>query len=291
MKCNLCPRRCDAIRTENKNSNGFCKMPLQPRVARAALHFWEEPIISGKKGSGTVFFSGCPLRCIYCQNFEVSRGNVGKAITVEELADIFRSLEAMGAENINLVSPTQYALAIRSALDIYRPKMPIVYNSGGYDNVETLRILEGYIDIYLLDLKYLSAEKSREFSQAADYPQIAVAALKEAYRQQPDCVVENGIMKKGLIVRHLILPRNTNTALSVFDWVRENTPGAYFSIMSQYIPCGDAVDHSIIGRKITKREYDKVLDYICKFDFQNVFIQELSSSSQEFIPPFDLTGV
>ena len=291
MKCNLCPRQCDSIRTGNENLSGFCKMPLQPKVARAALHFWEEPIISGKNGSGTVFFSGCPLRCIFCQNYEVSRGNLGKVITIEELADIFRRLESMGAENINLVSPTQYALAIRSALEIYRPKIPIVYNSGGYDSVETLRLLAGYIDIYLLDLKYLSNEKAGLFSAAPDYPQVAIAALKEAYRQQPQCVVENGNMKRGLIVRHLILPRNTNTATAVFDWVRENTPEAYFSIMSQYVPCGEAKEHPILGRKITKREYDKVLDYICKFNFKNIFIQELSSSSQKYIPSFDLTGV
>lgn len=266
-------------------------MPLQPRVARAALHFWEEPVISGKKGSGTIFFSGCSLNCIFCQNFDVSRGKIGKEITVEQLAELFHRLENKGAENINLVSPTHYALAIKEALDIYRPHIPIVYNSGGYDSVESLKMLEGYIDIFLMDIKFLSSEKASVFSGAADYPEIALAAVKEAYRQQPNCIIENGIMKKGVIVRHLILPRNTATAIKIFDWIRVNTPNAFFSIMSQYIPFGKAVDHPILGRKITKREYDKVLDYICESDFKNVFIQELSSSSKDFIPTFDLTGV
>lgn len=266
-------------------------MPLLPKVARAALHFWEESCISGTKGSGTVFFSGCPLDCIYCQNYDVSRGVTGKEITVERLTEIFKELEQKGAHNINLVTPTHYAFAIKQALNIYKPNIPIVYNSGGYESIETLKMLEGYIDIFLMDLKYLSDEKAKEYSNAADYLEVATSAIKECYRQQPECILENGIMKKGVIVRHLILPQSTKDAMAVFDWVRENTPNAYFSIMSQYVPFGEAVNHPVLGRKITHREYNKVLDYICEFDFPNVFIQDRKSSSEEFIPPFDLQGV
>lgn len=291
MKCQLCPRRCEAARDGQTNINGFCKMPLLPKVARATLHFWEEPCISGDKGSGTVFFSGCPLKCIYCQNYEVSRGNKGRIISVERLAEIFRELEEKGAHNINLVTPTHYALAIKGALAIYKPNIPIVYNSGGYDSVETLKMLEGYIDIFLMDYKYVSEEKAKEYSLAEDYPQVVCDALKECYRQQPQCVIEKGIMQKGVIIRHMILPQGTKDAMAIFDWVRENTPNAYFSIMSQYLPYGAAVGHKVIGRKITAREYEKVLDYICEFNFPNVYIQDRKSSSKEYIPDFNLQGV
>lgn len=291
MICNLCPRRCNAERKENINLNGICEMPLSPKVARASLHFWEEPPISGKNGSGTVFFSGCPLKCIYCQNFDVSRGENGKIVSIERLAEIFKGLEEKGAHNINLVTPTHYAVQIKQALQIYKPEIPVVYNSSGYENVETLKMLEGFVDIFLVDFKYISYEKAKEYSLAENYPQIAKKAIEECYRQQPKCVIENGIMKKGVIVRHLILPQSTKDAMAVFDWVRENTPNAYFSIMSQYLPFGDAVGHKVIGRKITKREYEKVLNYICEFEFKNVYIQELESSSKEFIPDFNLQGV
>lgn len=266
-------------------------MPLLPKVARASLHLWEEPCISGNKGSGTVFFSGCPLSCIYCQNFDVSRGISGREITVERLAEIFRELEEKGAHNINLVTPTHYAIAIKQALDIYKPNIPIVYNSSGYDSVETLKILEGYIDIFLMDFKYISDAKAGEYSSAGDYPVVVKDAILECYRQQPECVIENGIMKKGVIVRHLLLPQSTKDAISVFNWVRENTPNAYFSIMSQYVPYGEAIHHKILGRKVTDREYEKVLDYICDSDFQNVYIQDRKSSSKDYIPFFDLQGV
>ena len=266
-------------------------MPLLPKVARAALHFWEEPVISGKNGSGTVFFSGCSLGCVYCQNYNISQQNFGKTITYERLAEIFKELEQKGAHNINLVNPTHYALAIKKALDIYKPQIPIVYNSGGYDNVETLKILEGYIDIFLMDLKYLDNNRAKLYSLAEDYPEVALKAILEALRQQPESVVENGIMQKGVIIRHLILPQGTNEAKAVFDWVRENGKGAYFSIMSQYVPLGKASEMPKINRKITKREYDKVLDYIAEFDFDNVFIQENSSATEEYIPQFDLTGI
>ncbi len=288
MKCLLCPKKCNADR---EKSLGFCKSPLSPRVARADLHFWEEPVISGTKGSGTVFFSGCSLRCIYCQNYEVSRGRIGKEITVNRLAEIFKELEQRNAHNINLVSPTHYASAIIEALEIYRPKIPIVYNSSGYETVETLKMLENYVDIYLVDYKYTDSIKAKEYSSSPDYPEVVKKAIEECYRQQPECEVKDGIMKKGVIVRHLVLPQNTQAAMDVFSWVRENAPNAYFSLMSQYLPFGEAVNHKILGRKITKREYEKVVDYICQFDYENVYIQELDSSNNKFIPIFDLKGV
>ena len=291
MKCSLCPRRCNAERTNDQNLNGFCKMPLLPRVARAALHFWEEPCISGKNGSGTVFFSGCTLDCAFCQNYGISHGGFGKQITHQRLADIFKELEDRGAHNINLVTPTHFVPAIIRALDIYKPKIPVVYNSGGYDSVEEIRALKGYVDIFLMDLKYLSGERAALYSGAPDYPEHAAAAIKECYLQQPVCEFKDGIMQKGLIVRHLLLPQGTNEAILVFDWVRENAPDAYFSIMSQYTPCGRAENMPIINRRVTKREYEKVLSYICDSDFENVYFQERESSDKKYIPPFDLSGV
>ena len=288
MICNLCPRKCNSLRTESENSNGFCKMPLQLRVARADLHFWEEPSISGKNGSGTVFFSGCPLSCVYCQNYAISHKRGGRDITPDELAEIFKMLEYKGAHNINLVTPTHYVLGIKEALSIYKPKIPVVYNSSGYERIETLKMLEGLVDIYLLDLKYLSNDRALKYSGAEDYPMYAKNAILEANRQQPVCEIIDGIMQKGVIIRHLLLPQGTREAMAVFDWVRENTAGAYFSIMSQYIPGGNAENYPEINRKVTKREYNKVLNYICGFDFPNVYIQDTSSADKSFIPEFNI---
>ena len=291
MICNLCPRKCSAERTDEQNIKGICKMPLLPRVARATLHFWEEPCISGTNGSGTVFFSGCPLKCVFCQNFSLSKDGFGEIVSVERLAEIFRELEQKGANNINLVTPTHYVHAIIKALEIYKPNIPIVYNSGGYDSVEALKALENYIDIYLLDLKYMSSERAKRYSLAYDYPTVSKNAILEAYRQKSTPVIENGIMKSGVIVRHLILPQGTNDAINVFNWVKDNLPNAYFSIMSQYVPCGNLEKYPEINRKITRREYEKVLNHICSTDFNNCYFQELSSSSKDYIPDFDLTGI
>lgn len=291
MRCSLCPRRCNAERTNEQNSNGFCKMPLLPKVARAALHFWEEPCISGKNGSGTVFFSGCTLDCVFCQNYDISHGGYGKVISYQRLADIFKELEEKGAHNINLVTPTHFVPAIIRALDIYKPKIPIVYNSGGYDSVSAIRALKGYVDIFLMDLKYLSNDRAALYSSAPDYPEYALEAITECYKEQPVCEFKDGIMKMGLIVRHLLLPQGTNEAIRVFNWVRENTPNAYFSIMSQYIPCGKAVNMPVINRRVTRREYEKVLEVICNSDFENVYIQERESSDKKYIPKFDLEGI
>lgn len=291
MICNLCPRMCSAERKINENINGYCKMPLLPRVARAKLHHWEEPCISGTNGSGTVFFSGCSLNCVFCQNDKISHQGFGKTVSVERLADIFHELYKQGAHNINLVSPTHYVHAIKDALDLYKPPIPIVYNSGGYDRVESLKILEGYIDIYLMDFKYFSGNRALLYSGASNYPSVAQKAILEAYRQQSECIFDGEIMKKGLIVRHLLLPFGTSDAISVFDWVKNNTPNAYFSIMSQYLPMGKALKIPPLDRKVTRREYEKVLNYICGSDFTNCFYQNRSSATQEYIPPFDLDGV
>lgn len=291
MKCSLCPRRCNAERDKHLNLNGYCKMPLQPVVARADLHFWEEPVISGKNGSGTVFFSGCALRCVYCQNFEISHLCKGKEISVNRLAEIFKELEKTGAHNINLVNPTHFAVAIKQALDIYKPKIPIVYNSGGYDSPEILKMLEKYIDIFLLDFKYMLPDRAKKYSYASDYPRVAMETIKECCRIVPETVIENGIMKKGIIIRHLLLPRATNEAIEIFEWVRKNVPNGYFSLMSQYMPYALADKFPEINRPVTKREYEKVVDFICGTDFENVFIQSRSSSNEKYIPEFDFRGV
>ena len=282
---------CSAERKINENLNGYCKMPLLPRVARAQLHHWEEPCISGKNGSGTVFFSGCSLNCVFFQNYKISHQGFGKTVSVERLADIFRELYDKGAHNINLISPTHYINAIKDALDLYKPPIPIVYNSSGYDRVESLKSLEGYIDIYLMDFKYFSNSRALLYSRSSNYPTIAQKSILEAYRQQFECVFDGEIMKKGLIVRHLLLPQGTVDAISVFNWVKDNTPNAYFSIMSQYIPMGKALKMPPLDRKVTKREYEKVLNHICGSKFTNCFYQNRSSATHDYIPHFDLDGV
>lgn len=266
-------------------------MPLLPRVARADLHFWEEPCISGANGSGTVFFSGCSLSCVYCQNYDVSHNSLGNTVSYERLAEIFRELEQKGAHNINLVTPSHYILAIKKALDIYKPSIPIVYNSSGYDLPSALELLEGYIDVFLLDLKYISQDRAEKYSHSYNYPTFAKQTIKEALRQQPRCVIENGIMQKGVIIRHLLLPQGTREAMAVFDYVRENAKNAIFSIMSQYVPFGEAIKMPVINRKVTKREYQKVIDYISNFDFPNVYTQKQQSADTKYIPSFNLTGV
>lgn len=290
-KCTLCPRKCGALRNE-KQGFGFCKMPSEPVVARAALHFYEEPVISGKNGSGTIFFSGCSLGCVFCQNYDISSKRKGKTITVKRLAQIFKSLEEQGAHNINLVNPTHYVHAVKAALDIYRPSIPIVYNCGGYESVEQIRSLENYIDIYLPDLKYISSERSKRYSAAADYFDNAAPALLEMHRQTGVAQFdENGIMRRGMIVRHLILPQGTNEAITVAKWVREHLPNAYFSLMSQYMPYGRAGEFKELDRKITAREYDKVLVAVQDIGVERGYMQSLSSSDIRYLPEFDFTGV
>ena len=284
--CNCCPRQCGAVRTEDTNTGGFCNMPLYPKIARADLYFWEEPCISGKNGSGTVFFSGCSLRCVYCQNYEISHNNGGILKTPEELAEIMRELENKGAHNINFVNPTHCIWAIREAIKIYKPSIPLIYNSGGYDNVSVIE--EDIFDIYLMDLKYVSSDISFKYSAAANYFDKASAAIKAAYKLKGEPQMKNGIMQSGLIIRHLVLPMNTRETLKVIDWVAENVRNAYFSLMAQYIPCGKAAEFKELNRPITEREYNKTVDYLCGKNLRNVYIQDRKSAKDSYIPKFDL---
>lgn len=288
MNCNICPRKCNAQR---ESAQGFCRAPERFKLARAALHFWEEPCISGKNGSGAVFFSGCNLKCVYCQNYEISIGDKGTQISDERLIEIFEELIDEGAQNINLVNPTHYATRLAEVLSKWKCPVPIVYNSSGYESVETLRLLEGIVDIYLPDFKYIRSEKAQRYSRAKDYPQAVKAALFEMRRQQPEDIFENGIMKRGMIIRHLILPQNTNSSLEIIDYIKENFESTYLSLMAQYVPCGNLKDFPELQRKITKREYEKVVNYACQKGLQRVFVQELGSADKMYIPPFDLNGV
>lgn len=288
MNCNICPRKCN---TQRERAQGFCRAPECFKLARAALHFWEEPCISGKNGSGAVFFSGCNLKCVYCQNYEISIGDKGKEISDERLIEIFEGLIDEGAQNINLVNPTHYATRLAEVLSKWKCPVPIVYNSSGYESVETLRLFEGIVDIYLPDFKYIRSEKAQRYSRAKDYPQAVKAALFEMRRQQPEDIFENGIMKRGMIIRHLILPQNTNSSLEIIDYIKENFESTYLSLMAQYVPCGNLKDFPELQRKITKREYEKVVDYACQKGLQRVFVQELGSADKMYIPPFDLNGV
>ena len=287
MICSICPRKCNVDRSKKL---GFCQSPDNFRVARASLHYWEEPCISGKQGSGAVFFSGCNLKCVFCQNNEISSQNKGVEITEEKLIEIFENLIKQGANNINLVNPTHYALQIANVLKKWKSPVPIVYNSSGYEEVETLKELDGLIDIYLPDLKYIRPNKSMRYSKAYDYFDKASLALKEMRRQVKD-EFDGKIMKSGMIIRHLILPQNTNSSIEILDYIKSNLPDTYVSLMAQYTPCGDLSDYPEINRKITKREYDKVLNYALYNSFDKLFIQELSSADKSFIPKFDFTGV
>lgn len=287
MICSICPRHCNVDRSVNL---GFCQSPDNFRVARAALHFWEEPCISGKEGSGTVFFSGCNLKCVFCQNNEISAENKGVEISDDKLISIFENLISQGANNINLVNPTHYAKRLAKVLSRWKSPVPIVYNSSGYEEVETLKALDGLIDIYLPDLKYIRAEKAMRYSKAADYFEKASVALLEMRRHVED-KFDGDIMKSGMIIRHLILPQNTNSSIAVLDFIKSNFPDTFVSLMAQYTPCGDLSEFPEINRKITKREYEKVVNYAFDNSFDKLFIQELSSADKSFIPKFDFTGV
>lgn len=287
MICSICPRHCNVDRSANL---GFCQSPDNFRVARAALHFWEEPCISGKEGSGTVFFSGCNLKCVFCQNNEISAENKGVEISDDKLISIFENLISQGANNINLVNPTHYAKRLAKVLGRWKSPVPIVYNSSGYEEVETLKALDGLIDIYLPDLKYIRAEKAMRYSKAADYFEKASVALLEM-RHQVEDKFDGDIMKSGMIIRHLILPQNTNSSIAVLDFIKSNFPNNFVSLMAQYTPCGDLSEFPEINRKITKREYEKVVNYAFDNSFDKLFIQELSSADKSFIPKFDFTGV
>lgn len=288
MKCTLCPRKCNIDRSK---STGFCGSPKNVKLALCNLHFSEEPVISGTNGSGTVFFCGCNLKCVYCQNYEVSRNNIGKEVSVNRLAQIFKELEEQGANNINLVTPTHYADAIIEALKIYKPNIPIVYNTNGYESVETIQKLKDYIDIYLTDFKYYSNNLSLKYSSALNYCEVATNALKQMIKNQPHNIIENGLMKKGVIVRHLVLPNNTEDSINVLNHINQNFGNnVLISLMSQYVPLNNLNNYPEINRTLKPIEYKLVLNHLTKLDF-NGFMQELCSNSTSYIPKFDGSGV
>lgn len=292
--CSLCPRECHVNREDKKR--GYCGMDSRIYAARAALHMWEEPCISGEKGSGAVFFSGCGLRCIFCQNREIAIGKDGKEISVEKLGEIFLNLEKQGAANINLVTGAHYVPQIREALSIAKEKglsVPVVYNSSGYEKVETLKLLEGYVDVYLPDFKYMEASLAEAFSNAPDYPERAKEAIEEMVRQTGKCVFnEEGYIEKGTIVRHLILPGHTVNSKKVLDYLH-NTYGnkIFISIMNQYTPVYEQKVYKELNRKVTEREYKKVLDHALEIGVENGFWQTGDTAKESFIPAFDYEGI
>lgn len=287
MKCSLCPRNCNAIR-EKREGFGFCKAGLMPKIARVAPHFWEEPCISGTKGSGTVFFSHCTLNCAYCQNYEISSLNKGEYITEEKLCECYRSLEKQGVHNINLVSATPYIDAVIDSMKLYRPDIPFIFNCGGYEKVETIKKLDGYIDVFLPDFKYSDDELSLRLSNAPNYCFTALEAIKQMVKQTGKPVFdENGLIKSGVIVRHLILPNHTKNSINALRLLKENFDDEILiSLMGQYVPCARALEIDDINRKITKREYSKVLDELIRLDLDG-YSQELCSASEKYIPSWD----
>ena len=287
--CSDCPRQCGALRGET--GRGFCKMGANPVLARAALHFDEEPVVSGTRGAGAVFFSGCALRCRFCQNFEISHHNFGREITPKRLREIYFELIDQGAQNINLVNPTHFVPAILESLEGGLP-VPVVWNTGGYERVETLRRLEGRVQVYLPDLKYIRADSARRYSAAPDYFQYASEALREMLRQTgPVQLGDDGQILSGVIVRHLILPGCADESIEILDWIAENLPGAWISLMAQYLPFGTVAGVDALDRRLTLEEYDRVCDHLLALGLEDGFVQELSSSDEKYIPVFDLTGV
>ena len=306
-KCNICPRKCGADRT---CGTGYCGQGAEIKIARAAPHYWEEPCISGERGSGTVFFSGCSLRCVYCQNADIAHGGFGKEIPCERLCEIFFELAEKGVHNINLVTPTHFTPQIREAIIMAKSRgfsLPFVYNCGGYESVETLRMLDGLIDIYLTDFKYMSPARAKKYSAAENYPEVAKAATAEMVRQTGEPIFSaDGLMKRGTIVRLLILPEGLLDAKSVLRYLHRTYGGRiYISIMNQYTPMVQLTSHSgnqkeleeaarqepQLMRKVTVREYEQVVDYALQLGITNAFIQEGDVAKESFIPDFDTTGV
>ncbi len=287
IRCTACPHKCGVVRTEYKG-NGYCGMGLKPKVARVGPHYWEEPCISGTKGSGAIFFSGCTLKCVFCQNYEISANHVGCYITPTQLANCYRNLEDQGVHNINLVSASHYIEAVLESFNIYRPKIPVLYNSGGYESVESLRRLDGYIDIYLPDFKYCDNRLAEKYSGAFDYCNVALAAIKEMVRQTgPVEYDKDGIIQRGTIVRVLVLPNHTKDSMAILDAIRSYYGDTVLvSIMGQYTPSGEAYKYPEINRKITQREYDEVVEHAIDLELDG-FVQELSAADESFIPNFD----
>ena len=293
-ECGLCPRECGVNRLEGQR--GFCRQTAELKVARAALHMWEEPCISGTKGSGTVFFAGCHLGCVFCQNGQISREGRGKVIAVIRLAEIFMELQAKGAHNINLVTPTHYVPQIIEALRISRKKglhLPIVYNTGGFEKIDTLELLDGWIDVYLTDFKFMDVEISRRYAREEGYPFYAAKALEEMYRQtgEPE-FDENGMMVRGIIARHMVLPGQAMDSRQIIDYLHETYGNRiYLSLMNQYTPFGNLEDFPELQSKVKKKVYNRLIQYALDKGVENAFIQEGATAEESFIPDFDGEGV
>lgn len=288
--CNLCPRNCGANR---EKATGFCGMGYAAVIARAAPHFWEEPCISGSRGSGTVFFAGCNLRCVFCQNHHISRSRAGKEVSTNRLREIYQALIAQGVHNINLVTAGHFLEPVLASLEPALP-VPVVWNSGGYESVEALRRLSGKVQIYLPDMKYSLTDPSARYSVAPDYPDVAKQAILEMFRQTGPYKLDNrGMMIHGVIIRHLVLPENAENTYGVIDWVTDTfRPGdVLFSLMSQFTPYGDLAEYPELCRRLTGEEYDAAVHYMHVRGLEDGFCQELSSAKEEYTPDFDLTGV
>lgn len=289
--CNDCPRSCGVDRSLK---TGYCGATLKIKIARASLHKWEEPFISGKGGSGTVFFSHCNLKCVFCQNCKISCEGYGKEITEKNLYDVMARLADGGAENINLVTPTHYAKQLLPVLKKFKHNfnLPIVYNCGGYESVKMLKNFEGLIDVWLPDMKYADAYAANKLSFAKDYPQVNLAAVYEMKRQQPEDIIIDGVMQKGVVIRHLIMPNLTDQSIKILDIVKNNFGiNTYVSLMSQYQPFNKAAEFKELNRKITERELDRVVGYALSNGFINAFTQDLSAADEKFVPSFDLSGI
>lgn len=289
MECNFCPRKCKVDRSLQE---GFCKV-RGLAVARVGIHEWEEPCISGTYGSGTIFFSGCNLRCIFCQNDTISRSSYGREISVDTLGKLMLYQQSVGAENINLVSPTQFAAFIAEALEKYKPqiRIPIVYNSNGYEAVEQLKKLEGLVDVYLPDLKYADNSLAVEYSSAPHYFEVATAAIAEMKRQRPKNVFVNGMLRRGVIVRHLVLPGNLENSKRVLDYLASFDRNIHVSLMAQYFPTCDVKSHPVLNRTLSQQEYDEICQYFKQCGLHNGYFQELSSNSEDYVPDWSIEAL
>lgn len=293
MICNECPRHCGAKR-EDDRVGGVCLSPALPRIARAAPHFGEEPCISGERGSGTVFFTGCNLKCVFCQNHEISRGKVGETVSVSRLRDIFLELQDKGVHNINLVTGSHFVTPIVKALEAAKLQIPVVWNSSGYDSVESLKRLEGLVQIYMPDLKYMDSELARRYSAAPDYPEVAAKAIDEMYRQVGDFILDDDdMLRYGVLIRHLILPDAEENSRRVIDFVAEHFPGdrVLFSLMCQFTPMPNTERFPELQKTVSAEVNGRLCDYMAQRGIEWGFFQEPESATEEMIPDFDLTGV
>lgn len=289
-KCEICPRKCEVNR--NNNQIGWCKSTDRVKIGLYSIHNFEEPCISGDKGSGTVFFSNCTMNCIFCQNYEISQLGKGKEISIEELSNIFIMQQEKGVHNINLVTPTSYVYQIIEAIKIAKAKglnIPIVYNTNGYENIETIKALNGYVDVYLPDLKYAEEKLATEYSGAKNYFEVATKAIKEMIKQVGKIKLnEDGIIQKGVIIRHLVLPNHIENSKKVLLWIKQNLPNdIYVSIMAQYFPTYKAKENQELNRKLTKKEWEQIEKYVEEIDIENGFIQELGDHEEEYVPKWD----